>query len=416
MRYKLFLLLVGAALLLGPATALTQYGPPGGGRPGGGRPMMNQGGPGGSSGRWGGGNRMSMDPNERWNQMTGGKDVWVRAEISDPNQVRMFDWIARSNNIVNGQITRQQYLDAMQQFQQRMRGGMGRQGGSPGGGPRGGGPGGGMNPDAMAEAFFRNRDANGDGLLNYDEMPDNLKAEKDRWDTNKDGHIDLNEFKEFFKARMQQIQSERGAAGGIPGFPGGGGGGAPQGAVPSLPQGIETDKKPVVFRGANIPKEIPQEYRQMDTDKDGQIGLYEWKAAGRSVDDFLAIDRNADGFITVEELLRYLGGSRTPTTGNAVAGGPGAVGAPGMGGAAPWGGNGPGGRPGWGANIPGGGRPSWGGGSPGGGRPSWGGGSPGGGRPSWGGNGPGGRSRGGSSGSDGSGRGRGGRSRGGFGG
>ncbi|HZT81297.1 MAG TPA: hypothetical protein VFA26_13800, partial [Gemmataceae bacterium] len=386
-------------------------------------------GPGG--GRWGGGmagggrggGRMSMDPNERWNQLTGGKEVWVRSEITDQRQQLFFDMIARSNNIVNGQITRQQFLDAMQQFQQRMRGG--GMGGSPGGGPPGGapggGPGGGFNPDVMAEVIFKRQDVNQDGLLNYDEMPEALKAEKDRWDTNRDGHIDLNEYKAYFKARVDQMRAERGTS------PGGGPGGpagfdVPEGPVPSLlPEvpGVEQEKKPVVYRAANMPREVPQWFRDIDGngDKDGQVALWEWKQAGRAVDDFLAMDRNGDGFITVEELLRGLNGGKQPAAGNGgatVAGGPGAGGAPAAGGAPPWAGNGSGGRPAFGGMGPGG-RPPWGGGS---GRPGWGGsGGPGGGRPSWGGNGPGGRSRGGPGAADGSGGGRGrGRSRGGFGG
>src|SRR5437762_917256 len=49
-----------------------------------------------------------------------------------------------------------------------------------------GAQGGGWDPSAAAERFFRRYDQNGDGLLNYDEMPDGLKQERDRWDTNRD--------------------------------------------------------------------------------------------------------------------------------------------------------------------------------------------------------------------------------------
>jgi hypothetical protein len=54
-----------------------------------------------------------------------------------------------------------------------------------------------------------------------------------------------------------------------------------------------------------LPRGLPAWFEQLDTDKDGQIGLYEWKGAGRPIAEFLAMDLNRDGFVTVEEALRY---------------------------------------------------------------------------------------------------------------
>src|SRR5439155_26941479 len=164
---------------------------------------------------------MNMDPAERWNQLTGGKDVWSRTDITDSRQEGMFDFMARSLNVTNGQITRQQYMDWAEQMRQRFQqgslgrgnGGNGR-GAGPGGGPTGGqqpaepGAPGGFNADAMVEMMFRRYDKNGDGYLNSDEMPDNLKAEKEKWDKDGNGLIDLSEFKEFMKGRMDQIRAE----------------------------------------------------------------------------------------------------------------------------------------------------------------------------------------------------------------
>jgi hypothetical protein len=128
----------------------------------------------------------------------------------------------------------------------------------------------------------------------------------------------------------------------------------------------------------------------LDTDKDGQVGLYEWKAANRPVNKFQEMDFNNDGFITVEEALKYFklhpeeagttavaqgpNGGSTPMMGGPGGpgrgpGGPGrGPGGPGRGSGAGPGGPGPGpGGPGGGRGGSGGGRGNRGGGSNGGG-------------------------------------------------
>jgi hypothetical protein len=77
--------------------------------------------------------------------------------------------------------------------------------------------------------------------------------------------------------------------------------GAP-GYVPETPQDDEA-RRPVVYRSGKLPKDLPAWFEQLDTDQDGQVGLYEWVQAGHSPSDFKALDRNDDGFLTAEELL-----------------------------------------------------------------------------------------------------------------
>jgi hypothetical protein len=351
MRTRLFLIAGLAVLLLGPAEAWTQF--PGGGMGGDRGTGRDRGGRGGWGGDRFGGGRGNFDPNEMFNRMANGKEVWVRSEITNPWGQQMFDMMAQRVGATDGQITRQQYVAYMQQRMAERTGGQppaapgstpaptaspGTPTPPPGGPP--GGPGGRSPAEAMsgwAESMFRRLDLNGDGVLNYDEMPDALKTEREKWDTNHDGFIDLNEFKAYFEARMQQFQVDRG------GSPWGGGFGAGWGGGWEQAPAEEEDKKPVVYKTGNLPKDLVAKapwFEQLDTDKDAQIGLYEWKASGRSIEEFEAIDRNGDGFLTVDEVLRYV--NQKDKNGTAVASA-----------ASPGGGNGFGMRPGMGNGPPG---------------------------------------------------------------
>jgi Ca2+-binding EF-hand superfamily protein len=196
--------------------------------------------------------------------------------------------MAERMGITNGVMTRHQYQEYTKQREAE-------RGGAPGGPAAAGAPGGAGGQDGMnnwAESMFRRMDRNGDGLLNNDEMPEALRIERDKWDTNKDGFIDLAEFKAYFQARLQQVQAERNGAGGL------------LGNIIEAPPVEEEEQKPVVYRAGKLPKELPAWFAQLDTDGDGQIGLYEWKNSGRSLREFQEMDRNGDGFLTIDEVMR----------------------------------------------------------------------------------------------------------------
>ena len=53
-------------------------------------------------------------------------------------------------------------------------------------------------------------------------------------------------------------------------------------------------------------KSLPAWFKELDKDGDGQVALYEWRAGGKSVSEFHAYDLNDDGFITADEILRYM--------------------------------------------------------------------------------------------------------------
>jgi hypothetical protein len=50
--------------------------------------------------------------------------------------------------------------------------------------------------------------------------------------------------------------------------------------------------------------DLPELFDSVDSDQDGQLGLYEWKKSKRGLADFRKIDSDSDGFLTPAELVR----------------------------------------------------------------------------------------------------------------
>ena len=84
-------------------------------------------------------------------------------------------------------------------------------------------------------------------------------------------------------------------------MPGGDPGFNPWGQPGFMP--IPEEKKTAVYRFGALPKDLPDWFVKLDTDKDSQVGLYEWRRASRDLAEFRDFDINGDGLITVDEGL-----------------------------------------------------------------------------------------------------------------
>ncbi len=251
-------------------------------------PGMQGGGRQGGKGMMGGG----TDAMFIFESMAKGRPYFL---ISDARNLRAsLTAFAKEQGITNDQITREQFSTFFPKAGQYMMPGGGRPGGPQGDGPTPP-PGSppiqpGQNPleaiAAWAEADFKRRDINGDGRLVPEEMSEQLRSQLDRWDTNHDGLITLDEYKVYFSARLQM-----------------GDGGQNQPNPITILIEEDYDRRPDVIRAGKLPKELPKWFGELDVDQDGQVALHEWFKAGKDLEEFKEWDRNDDGLITAEEVL-----------------------------------------------------------------------------------------------------------------
>lgn len=243
---------------------------------------------------------IAKDPARMFEMMSRGRGYVLISEIRSQNIKDALTEYAQKAGISGGQLNRDQFVGFGQDVKTRLDNGTLKaptfQFGGPGQGgmafpiPQGGGA---LDPaEAMkklAEDEFKRRDTNGDGILNRDEMPEALKNELAKWDKNRDNLIDQEEFRAYFNSRLQ-----------------GGGNEKTQTPLTIIIDEDDLDQRPTVFRAGNLPKGLPQWFAELDTDKDGQVALWEWRRGGKPIEEFSAWDRNEDGFITAEEVLRNM--------------------------------------------------------------------------------------------------------------
>jgi Ca2+-binding EF-hand superfamily protein len=269
MRAKHTALVLTAGFLLVPTLTWSQFpgaGTPGSGGPGGMRAMLN-------------------DPDQLFNIVSKGQDV-IRVDQLDPFSKSMFDRFASRYGLSGNEISRDQFKTAFTRIREEAaRGQLNFQGG----------PGGGMDRDRRLDDRFQSMDRDQDGVLSHEELSDTLQGEREKYDTNHDGKIDLNEYRAYVEARRGD--SPRG----------GDNNARREGGRPGEPDEPAEDerKRPTILRAGNLPRDFPYGILDQQGDNDGQVGLYEWKGAGRRIGEFVTMDLNNDGFLTVEEYYRW---------------------------------------------------------------------------------------------------------------
>jgi hypothetical protein len=163
-------------------------------------------------------------------------------------------------------------------------------------------------PEVLSERAakaFGKLDRNADGVLSADELPDMLRTQLARWDRGRDGTIDPAEYREYFEASLRWV-ADAVASGQLP---------------LKLPKDVAPEATATTSPGKTSPVPVnpsptlPDWFSRLDVDQDGQVGLYEWKKAGRPIREFLAMDRNNDGYLESKELLAYLVAHPSPAEG-----------------------------------------------------------------------------------------------------
>ncbi len=126
------------------------------------------------------------------------------------------------------------------------------------------------------DEFLKRFDKNNDGVLTKDELPPRLAPNFDRFDRDGDGKLDKKEIGLMLEAAQRMF------AGAAPGKPG---------------------TKPAV-NAAAVEQRVNNVFQRMDTNKDGKISKDE--AKNFIAQSFDRIDTNKDGFIDKDELRRFV--------------------------------------------------------------------------------------------------------------
>ncbi len=141
--------------------------------------------------------------------------------------------------------------------------------------------GGEVNLDNEADKMFRVLDLNSDGELSGSEMSSGLREDK----AHVGGRVTKEDYREYFQRRVEK-------------------------KAEALATAIKANE--ALMRDLNLEGGVdkrtglPKWFTTLDTDKDKQISLAEWRKGGRAIELFQEMDLDGDGLLTVEEYLRWV--------------------------------------------------------------------------------------------------------------
>ncbi len=139
-------------------------------------------------------------------------------------------------------------------------------------------------PNEDADKVFRVLDRDGNGELDREEFTSGLKDDKLRTDADGNGRITKEEYRDYFDRKVTTKVATTIAVN----------------KGDSLVRGPDGKARPGPGNG------LPDWFRTLDTDKDGQIALHEWRKGGKVLTLYTEMDLNADGLLTRDEYLRYV--------------------------------------------------------------------------------------------------------------
>jgi hypothetical protein len=216
------------------------------------------------------------DDAEQWFEVVAGREkVWDRRTITDGGLRDVFDRVVTRLKLTGGQVARSDFRAYAREYLSAERSPAWRE-------PRE------RDMGREADRIFQRLDQNRDRWLTATEQPDSLRTNLSKWDADGDRFINSTEYRAYFPDRLRQATREWQAR-------------------PATPADTNTTRgeRPPAGRAAEAPKGTPTWFAELDTDSDGQVGLYEWRQVW-PVREFVQIDPNRDGFLTAAELRRLL--------------------------------------------------------------------------------------------------------------